>query len=270
MSVGKSKRDGMYMTGFVNKSRVLWGHRCFWWIAFLLFCTVQNVNSATLWYGGDTNAGSSFNNTLLVAQNGAGFGDTVLTEFVVTDPNGWHVTGLFSNNIADYPFGNAPFDKAVWSIRTGAGINEPGNIIFAGLSTAIINPTGRFFWGDDVEYNVMVSGLEINLDPGVYTMNVSPLAPSQFYYVGDSDGTNAVGKRGPNGSFQDESFIVNGVIERNVKNFPHRVSMGIIGTGSTIGAEIPLPNSALLFIWGLLSLFLFRGFMPQSDNRILD
>jgi hypothetical protein len=74
----------------------------------------------------------------------------------------------------------------------------------SGLSPVTVTPTGRIFQGGDVEYKVTVSGLSLDLVPGVYFMNVSPVAQAQIYYVGSSDGTNAVGRAGPSNVLQED------------------------------------------------------------------
>jgi hypothetical protein len=182
-----------------------------------------------LWYGGDSVPFGFTNNTMVTAE----FGTIVLDDFVVPNAAGWHITGLFSNNVAGYPIETAPFTQAVWSIRTAVGAGEPGNILFAGLSPIIITPTGRTFGEDEAEYTVTVYGLSIDLGPGVYFMNVSPIALSQNYYVGGSDGTHAVGLAGPNGVFIEDRAIVDGNLRDLVQESsppPSTASMGVIGT----------------------------------------
>src|SRR5262245_60351981 len=163
------------------------------WASLVIFSILTPIGSnaqveSVLWYGGDL-AGGIINNTRLTAN----VGSSVLDDFVVPDGAVWHITGLFSNNVAVSPIDTAPFTQALWSIRTGVGPGEPGDILFTGLSPVTVTPTGRTFGTDGVEYTVTVSGLSMELAPGVYFMNVSPVASSQIYYVGESDGTHAVG-----------------------------------------------------------------------------
>ena len=182
-----------------------------------------------LWYGGDTGPSSTFsdNNTQVTP----GIGSSVLDDFVV--PSDWHVTGLFSNNEASYPIDTAPFTEAVWSIRTGVGPGDPGNILFSGVSPVTVTPTGR-----PSEYTVAVSGLSLDLAPGVYFMNVSPVAPIQIYYVSDSDGTNAVGVPGPSNAFREDSYNVDGTLQVTVGELASdRMSMGVIGIGAVAVPE---------------------------------
>ena len=206
-----------------------------------------------LWYGGDTTSSSGLvNNTQLIPD----YGSITLDDFVVS--NEWHVTGLFSNNVASYPIDTAPFTQAAWSIRTGTGPGDPGNILFDGLNSVTITPTGRT-WGGDVEYTVAVSGLSLVLGPGIYYMNVSPVVVGpQIYYVGFSDGTNAVGVTGPGDVLREDRYIVNGSLEVTVVGYLEtRASMGVIGTA--VGTAVPEPAAATLLGTALLGLLLLRN-----------
>jgi hypothetical protein len=71
---------------------------------------------------------------------------------------------------------------AVWSIRTGAGPGDPGQVLAGGVADALETPTGRAN-----EYQIAVSGLSLDLKPGVYFLQVSPISPtagSMDFYVG--------------------------------------------------------------------------------------
>jgi len=178
-------------------------------IARLALCVAASTGasaSEVLWYGGDAGSGgnalsgAAYNNTRLIG----GFGDSVLDDFIVPE-GGWHVTGLFSNNVANYPIQVAPFSQAIWSVRTGASAGNFGQILVSGMSPVTVSPTGRFSFG--AEYTVTVSGLSIDLGPGVYCMEVSPVAAEQIYYVQTSDGFNAVGPAGLGFVLQEEHFF---------------------------------------------------------------
>ena len=217
--------------------------------------------ASLLWYGGDAGP-PGLNNTMVNAT----FGDSILDDFIVSDAAGWHVTSLFSNNVADYPIDSVPFTQAVWSIRTGVSSGVPGDILFAGISPVTVMPTGRTFAGD-VEYTVTVSGLSLDLIPGVYFMNVSPVAQSQIYYLGDSDGTNAIPGGGPSGFLQEEVFILNGVLQHTIREFSAaRASMGVIGVGVV---AVPEPSTSVLIGLGVLALVGFtRRHWTKSEGRV--
>jgi hypothetical protein len=195
-----------------------------------------------LWYGGDGIASGFFNNTV----ESASFGYSILDDFVVSEATGgWHVTSLFSNNFAA---ANVPFTQAAWSIRTGVGPGDPGDTLFAGISPVTVAPTGRIYHGpavEYVEYRVAVSGLSLDLVPGIYFMNVSPVAQVPVYYVSDSDGTNAVGTAGPSDFLQEQRDNVNGVPQHLILDTgAPRASMGVNGS-------VALPEPGALAQTGL-------------------
>src|SRR3954464_1444509 len=175
------------------------------------------TSAEVLWYGGDSIGGPNggfINNTRVP---GVGFSFSVLDDFVVPgDP--WHVTALFSNNSGSSQT-PPPITEATWSVRIGASPNDRGHILFSGVSPASASPTGRV---EGLEYQIVVSDLSFNLAPGIYFMQVSPVASVPNYYIGISDGTNAIGISGPSGLLL-ESFETD----------PPRIgSAGRSGTGS--------------------------------------
>ena len=177
-----------------------------------------------LWYGGDADAsGALFNNTVTLDHSSR---EIMLDDFVVPGAVRWHVTAVFSNNVAGNPFSVAPFSQAEWSIRTGIASGNPGQVLYSGVSSVSITPTGRF---GGAEYTALVSGLSIDLDPGVYFLSVSPItATIPNYYVGLSNGANSVGTTGPNSAFQEGHFVPPGL--------PGTASMGVIGAASSTNA----------------------------------
>ena len=237
------------------------------WASGAVLCLLASTLSGSaygaslLWYGGDAGP-PGLNNTMVNAT----FGVSVLDDFIVSDAAGWQVTSLFSNNVADYPIDRAPFTQAAWSIRTGVSSGVPGDILFSGISPVTVMPTGRTFAGR-VEYTVTVSGLALDLVPGVYFMNVSPVAEPQIYYMGDSDGTNAIPGAGPSGSLQEEVFIVNGVLQHTIREFSTaRASMGVIGVGVL---AVPEPSTSALMGIGVLAglVGLTRRRWKKSEGR---
>ena len=198
-----------------------------------VFCLVATLSGSSqgqvlLWYGGDAGSFSFIANTRPTAD----LGHSVLDDFIVSDPNGWHVTTLFSNNLSGYPIETQPFTEAAWSMRTGVSRENPGDILFAGTDPVTVTPTGRTF-GGAAEYTVTVSGLSLDLATGVYFMNVTPVIQSGSHSVGASDGLNGVGSAGPSSVFQEERLFIDGVLtdtvfERAIP--PQPASMGVIGT----------------------------------------
>lgn len=207
-------------------------------LAALALLAAVPAHGQLLWYGGDGGDAGWYNNTRLPP---VVFGSSALDDFVVTDPAGWLVTGVFSNDLAGYPIGGAPISQALWSIRTGAGDGNFGTVLFGGLGPVTPTPTGRTF-GGDVEYTVAVSGLSVYLAPGVYYLSVSPVAADQRYYVGVSNGANAVGAAGPGPLLWEDHFVLDGTpVDRiSAQGGSSTFSMGVVGT------VVPEPGTGVL------------------------
>jgi hypothetical protein len=148
-------------------------------VLLALCAATHSAHGEVLWYGGDLSGIGFINNTHTTPE----YGSSVLDDFVVSSPSGWRVTGLFSNNIADPT--NLPVASAVWSVRTDVTSGNAGVIVAAGVSPATIAFTGRTVSGSGgiawTEYSVSVD-VSLDLDPGTYYMNVSPIASLQVYY----------------------------------------------------------------------------------------
>jgi len=198
---------------------------------------------SVLFYGGDYGwDGEESNNTMLTSQ----YGSSLLTDFVVGSA-GWHVTGLFSNNMKDY--GPPPQTlSALWSIRTGTAVGDPGQVLFGGVADASVTPTGRHSWaffGPD-QYTIAVSGLSLDLKPGVYFMQVSPIASQQVYYVG-LGGPDAVGTPGPSINISEDHFLWSDGQPENTVGGQSFVpaSMGVVG-------EVIVPEPGSIIVFGVI------------------
>ncbi len=167
------------MTRFCNVS---------WLAVILLLLAGPAASGNPLWYNGDLNHEESAINVM-----GNTLQAKMFDDFVVTDPAGWTVTSIWSNNC--YWSSNAPTaGHADWSIRTGMGPQNGGTIVASGDSPFTVTPTGRTqgFGDDSKEYSVIVGGLNLYLSPGTYWLNVSPYS-SVDYTINMTSGANAVG-----------------------------------------------------------------------------
>jgi len=228
---------------------------------FCLANPIQGGTSATaqgstvLWYGGDYGGGPTTNNTMLTQQ----YGSSVLADFVVDSTSGWHVTGLFSNNFKDYAPASPPTLSALWSIRASTATGDPGQVLSGGMTDAAVTPTGRAN-----EYQVSISGLSLDLKPGVYFMQVSPISPTpglQDFYVGQGI-ANAVGTAGPSPSVARDSALYNGTAaNRDWRVSLYPPSMGVVGE-----AAVPEPGSIIVFGLVIVSLGV-RGFLGRPRLR---
>ena len=130
--------------------------------------------SPCLFYGGDINPsaanvnGFANENTLLVPET------TVFVPFTVEATEGWEVTGLFTNNLADGYDAIDP-QQATWSISTGMSSGNAGAVIASGTAPATFTATGRNAFGLN-EYTVEIELKQpgVRLAAGTYWLSVVP------------------------------------------------------------------------------------------------
>ena len=162
-----------------------------------------------LWYNGDFNGVNGLANEDNFAGSGA-FAHTY-DDFVVSDPSGWDVNAVFSDNLlADTVVG------ANWEIRQGVSVGNGGTIVASGTTTTPdVTATGRSGFGF-TEYMVTVNGLSVHLDPGTYFLLVSPVGGATgISYVSTTSGGNCVGI--PCGN-DDNSFFDSPLLRRHLRS----------------------------------------------------
>jgi len=151
------------------------------------------ARAQTLFYSGDqANSGN-------VNQFSGPGNEQTFTEFKVTDPGGWKLSSLYSNDFQV----TAPLTGGVnaeWSIRTGMAVGNGGTTLYSGTNASSLSLTGRTT-GGFVEYTVGVniSSLGIILAPGDYWLQVSPIG-GNTWYNSTTMGANGINKvNGHNG-----------------------------------------------------------------------
>jgi hypothetical protein len=138
----------------------------------------------TLWYNGDFNGVNGIANE----QNTVVTQASVYDDFIVTG-TGWIVTAVFSDNLA-----STTITGANWEIRSGVSAGNGGTLVASGTTAApLVTPTGRSGFGF-TEYMVEVTGLNVNLAPGTYWLNVTPIGNGAgASFDSQTSGANAVG-----------------------------------------------------------------------------
>jgi hypothetical protein len=202
-----------------------------------------NASAITLWYNGDLNSVNGLANerNTLVAQA------AVYDDFNVTG-GGWHITSVFSDNLA-----NATISGADWEIRTGISEGNGGTLVASGTtSSPVVTLTGRTAF-NYLEYQVMVTGLNITLAPGHYWLNVTPVdGGTGRSFNSATSGANAVGT--PPGNNQNAFFNSTyfGYVFSSTANVsqPYDFSNGVIGT------VVPEPATVALLTCGLGALLI--------------
>jgi hypothetical protein len=140
------------------------------------------------------------------------------TDFLVTDPGGWLVTGLFSDNFTFIDASTVVSLEATYQIRTGVSATSLGTVIYSGSGPVTTVPTGRSVLDGLVlytEYRFIVTGLNLPLSPDRYWVNVAPIVPPSVLATYSTDfvmfnsttqGVNAVGL--PAGNNANDFFAV--------------------------------------------------------------
>ena len=211
-------------------------------IAAFAFNTRMSAQAlpGSIWYNGDRNHTNGLANE---RDDSLGFGlyNHVFDDFNVTDPTGWNVTSLYSNNYNNYIESGGTTTAVEWSIRQGITNGNGGTLIAGGTAgpgnfAFFFKDTGDFGFS---EYTAQVLNLNIHLTPGTYFLNVTPVG-NGFGRSFDSDtsGLNCVGTPcGNNGNaFFDSNF--SGAHYQGPINTDF--SMGVIGTVVPEPATVPL------------------------------
>src|SRR5947207_6695054 len=88
---------------------------------------IAQAPPGSLWYNGDSDFVSGLaneRNTLVIQA-------AVYDDFNVTDPMGWNVTAVFSDDLA-----NTVFTAADWEIRTGISEGSAGTLVASGTTNS--------------------------------------------------------------------------------------------------------------------------------------
>jgi hypothetical protein len=194
----------------------------------------------SLWYNGDFNGVNGLANeeNTIVTQA------AVYDDFEVTDPSGWDVTSVYSNNLA-----NTNVTGANWSIHQGISEGNGGTIVASGTTmTPVVTPTGRSGFGY-TEYTVEVTGLSVHLpfstDP--YWLNVTPIGDfTNRSFDSSTSGANCTGTPCGNNqnAFFDSTyfgFVFASTGDPGIDQ-PYDFSMGVRGIGG--GGNIRLRAGA--------------------------
>ncbi len=194
-----------------------------------------------LWYNGafdGVNGLSNEQNTSL----GAGQYAHTYDNFNVTDPGGWAVTSVFSDNLTD--LAETCITGATWEIRQGITPGDGGKLIASGMTT-----TPQVFCGSQItfgypECSVTVAGLFVYLAPGNgYYLNVTPIGSGLGRsFIATTSGAGAVGSPPGNdenayfdSNFFGASFVPTG--DPSIQQ-PYDYSMGLYGI--IINADPPM------------------------------
>jgi len=199
-----------------------------------MFVICSGGGAQTLFYSGDDSNSGNIN------QVGGPANEQTFTEFKVTNPTGWNIAKVYSNDF-QYTTPLTGAATAGWSIRTGMSVGNGGTTLYSGTNTSAVSPTGRTSSGlAEYTVGVDISSLGIILAPGTYWLQVSPVG-GNMWINSTTLGTNGVNAANDHNGL---SFSGGNYIARNTD-----FSMGITGTAVT-----PEGSSIVLFALGGLPL----------------
>jgi len=205
---------------------------------------IAQAPPGSLWYNGDFNGVGYHAN----GHNTSDPPDVVHDDFNVPFP-AWNITAIFSDDLL-----SAVVTGAIWQIRVGCSIGNPGTLIASGFTaTPTVTPTGRSGFGYS-EYMVEVTGLNVTLTPGTYWLSVTPLGDGTGHsFNTTTGGANCVGT--PCGNDGMSWFDSVGPFN------PNDFSMGVIGS------VVPEPETWALLGAGLGALLFIARWRRSHFNR---
>ncbi len=246
-------------------------------IAFLLvvlMIVAYPVSASILWYNGDFNgSGSSMSNHHKYESYGGGSyfqSDSLVYDDFIVPAGGWTITSVWSNNFFT---DEVSVSSATFEIRSGVSAGDGGTVVASGSANPQMSTTGRISSNGLVEYEVRISGLNINLTPGTYWLSVCPTIQSGdvYSYNSATSGSHSFGQpQGNNGNsywYVFEHYGYGGEYTRNFEDVSAYLdettdySMGVEGEG---GNPVPIPGAVWLLGSGLLGLVAVRR---KRDRR---
>ena len=157
-------------------------------------------------------------------------------------PGGWHVVGVFSDNLKISIF-SGDISAARWEIRSGLADGTLGTVVASGTNSASWTLTGRS-WGPEalpasfwLEYRLQVSGLNVTLPQGKYWLSVAPVLTQSWNptsALSITAGSGAVGD--PPGNNGNSFFVA------DTTSYPENLSTRLQAlTDFSLGIYVELP-----------------------------
>ena len=188
------------------------------------------LSATTLWYNGDAAETGGLAESFYVPP----YESRWFEDFVVTSSTGWTVQSVWASHAFLDTGEPIIVTSAKWEIRTGITPGNEGTVVAGGSASATLTATGQYFFGAP-EYRIEVTGLSVNLGPGVYWLSVTPesddLGRVGATFINATLGANAVGTGTP-----DNAFVYSPTYSGNYWDIDFDLSLGITGE---VNAEPP-------------------------------
>ena len=183
----------------------------------------------TLWYNGDFNGVNGLANerNTIVSQA------AVYDDFDVPAGQMWNVVAVFSDNLE-----NTTVTAADWEIRSGISEGNAGTLVASGTTDSPIVTLLRC--DGFCEYRVEVGGLNVQLNPGHYWLNVTVVGNGTGRsFNSTTSGANCVGTPCGNdqNAFFNSTYFGTDFTSTANEGQPYDYSNGVIGTA------VPEPHS---------------------------
>ena len=163
------------------------GWFCGFFIVALSLLSMSGANAQILWYNGDVDTGPNADN--IFATESPGYTGTVYEAFTVTASGGWDVSGVFGN----FLLADQAVSSANWAILTGVSSGNAGSVVASGTSSDLtLTPSGSPDEYGNTLTNVAVNGLNVDLTPGTYWFDITPVTDA-YGYLATTLGLNSVG-----------------------------------------------------------------------------
>jgi PEP-CTERM motif len=220
----------------------------------LLFLSTFAHADFILFYGGDFEVNNPNANALAnendAIVSGTPYGAATYQNFVIPAGHVWNIQSLFTNNLSDLtPNG------AYWELRTGLSEGSGGTLIASGFGST---GAGTFTWTPTCcnglnydSYQAHVTGMSVDLGPGMYWESVVPQAPDQSgrsFNMNTFTRPNGIGTQVDNQQYFDSAFFGASFTNANNEGVFQTFSSGIDGY------EVPEPSSLIMVGSGLVSL----------------
>jgi hypothetical protein len=222
---------------------------------------IGSAVAGPLWYNGDWDNFSALANerNTLVPQS------RIYDDFVITDPAGWDIDQVFSN---DFVTPGVSFIGADFEIRQGLSAGNGGVVVASGLALAVSQTATGVPNSFGLSLDTFtISALNIHLNPGTYWLNVTPVDTGEGRsFAATTSGDNAVGvPAGNNGN----AFWNSALFSQNFSSTVvaegagfHDFSEGVNGRVSV--ATVPEPATLVLLIAGFAGLAFFGLRKPSQ------